>query len=271
VEPTRGTRPLVDPRRPVPLSASAVDAVTECPLKWLLVRRLGAGRGRSVASAFGSAVHAGAAALVAGTDLAGVVEEMRPMWGDLGFSTSWEGVAQWERAQRDLDRFLRWLSALPSGRREAEVPFSLRLDAGGTPVALRGNIDLLHATEPDRVRVVDIKTAADPASKAKAADSTQLGTYQLALAMDALPEWTGSAPDGGLLLYVDAERRGLPAEREQPALDDPRWLLDRIGAAAAIVATETIGPRPGDACRLCEAADACPAQGWAPWLDGRGL
>lgn len=79
-----------------------------------------------------------------------------------------------------------------NGSRHYEVPFSMHVDANGTPAIVRGTIDCLVRKSPSALTVVELKTG-----RPRARDRRQLDLYVRA----ALTLHPGTFVDG-ILLYL---------------------------------------------------------------------
>ncbi len=270
LEPTTGPEPLVGPDEPVPLSATAIDQLTDCPLRWFLQRRAQAETGPATAAAFGSVVHAIIAGVIRGeipATLAAMEEALDSVWAELPYGAAWESEQQHRRAQQSLARFADWLAGSQRTPVAGERGFDVELATDAGDVRLRGAIDLVDSGPAGGFRVVDFKTGATAPTQAQAQENTQLGVYQLALDLEE-----PTTLDGGALVYLSRTSRGVVVERTQRPLADRTSLLDTITSAAATVRTEAIVARACDGCRTCPFAPMCPVQAPGDWVDdGRGV
>lgn len=275
--PTSSTAPLVSTGKPVVLSASAVEAIATCPLRWFLDRRLHAGPAGATSAGYGSVVHAVIAGIIGGdiTEEQDAVERaLNSIWGELGYAATWESDVAKRRALADIQRFVVWRRSSARTIVAAESGFDFPLQVQGQSVRLRGSIDILDvsdaADQPD-VRVVDIKTGAQPPTKNATLTNVQLGTYQLAVQNGAVAGFdVNSVLVGGLLLYISKPVRDKPSERTQPALHDADWLLTQVADAATTITAEQVIATVNDSCRTCAFQDLCPAQTHVSWVDNEG-
>ncbi|MCB0915220.1 MAG: ATP-dependent helicase [Actinobacteria bacterium] len=289
---------LTPPDEPVRLSATAVEAVNRCPLRWFLARRVQAGRVRPARAAYGSLLHGAVAAVANGelpAEATAIAEAIRPVFDHLPFAADWERERAWSQAQGDIARFLQWYGELPGPVLGAEVPFDITSVAAAegdhsqdgdqpddaTPtIRLTGSIDLLVADQDGRVRVVDFKTGGVVPTAADMAHNVQLGVYQRAVGEGALEptnqpsEDTSSVsadvpgvpadPGGGSLVFLgQGTGKGgtAPAERHQAPLADGGWLDVELATAAETLTTERIVARVSSACDRCDFRGLCPAFG----------
>src|SRR5450759_5093719 len=82
---------------PLRLSGSAVSKVQECPLRWFLGSRVGAGGPASSAMGFGAVIHALADDVATGrcsSDIDAVMRRLDQVWGPLQFEAKWQSAQQ---------------------------------------------------------------------------------------------------------------------------------------------------------------------------------
>lgn len=266
--PTVSESPLVAADSQVPLSASAIEVLGKCSLRWMLSRKAEAKAGRSVALGYGSLVHAVAAAVIEGhvePTAAAMSEALATAFGELRFGAEWEAEHAWSRAQADLGRLATWFEVQPCLPLAAEVEFST---PAGADSLLRGSIDAVLSTGAG-YRVVDFKTGKNPISKEAALTDVQLAVYQFAVGSGGLELADPGPPDGATLVYLGkiATGRGAvgPDLRHQPALDDDSWLIEKVDTAAAIVRGEDIVATANDSCARCDVRALCPLQSQIDW------
>lgn len=259
---SRAPQPLVAVGEPVPLSATAVTAVGECPLRWFLDRRAAASERRDSRLGFGSILHAVVAGVIDGEvapDTAAMAAELEEVWDELPFEAGWQSDQDRQRAVEALDRFLAWRAQSITGRTETERRFGFQLGSPAGGVEMRGSIDLVAADSAGGGRVVDFKTGSTVASVADAETNVQLGVYQLALELDD-PDDLG--PAGGELVYLGVEGgkdSPLPKVRSQSTLVDPAPLREQIHRVEDVIRSEGIVALPGSTCRTCAFSRVCPA------------
>lgn len=268
-EPTVSDEPLAHPDAPVPLSASSIDDLGACALRWLLSRRAEASTGRTAAASYGSLIHAVAAAVIDGAvepDVAAMTEALSTVFGELRYSAEWEADLAWSRAQADLARLAAWFAVQRTlAEMAAEVAFDTPAGADST---LRGSIDAVVRTDAG-YRVVDFKTGKKPITAADAVTDVQLGVYQFAVASGGLGLADPGPPDGASLVYLGKSAAGKaavgPDQRHQPPLTDDAWLVERIDAAAATVRGEQIVAVDNDKCDRCDVRGLCPLKSQLDW------
>jgi superfamily I DNA/RNA helicase/RecB family exonuclease len=254
-EPLRGAGDLVT------LTPSTLQALNDCPLRWLAERH-GGTDGRNLRSAIGSVLHA----LIAEPDksepelLAGLARA----WEQLPFDAQWHAANELARHRAMVEAFVEWRAQsrgeLTEVGIEVDVDGTLgtpRDDGGG--IRLRGRVDRLERDGAGRLVIVDVKTGKTPVSKDDAQQHAQLAMYQLAVAEGLIP--AGHEPGGARLVYVGKTGAAGATVREQdpltPAARDEWRDLVRVAADA------TAGPRfiarRNDGCAHCPIRPFCPA------------
>ena len=250
---------------PLALSASAVNGLASCPLRWFLQREVSADSAPTIRMTFGNVIHA-LAEEVARTgvdDLDQLMKRLDTVWSELTFDAPWQSAVQREAARDALRAFLAWHSGRPD--REllgAEVAFEVTLDAGGEQVRLRGSLDRIERDADGRARVVDFKTSKTAVTKDETAAHPQLATYQVAVAAGALDELGMPRECGGaeLVMLRQVNAKGLPKVCAQEACADaenPEWALELLGEAARRLRAEQFTPRPSEECDMCDYRRCC--------------
>jgi superfamily I DNA/RNA helicase/RecB family exonuclease len=264
--------------QPLPLSASSITGIAECPLRWFLDHEAGGQSARGSALGFGSVVHALAHGVGQGTyepDVDALMLRVDQVWTQLAFEAVWQSESQRLQARAALGRFLLWQAKTAADGRVlvgTEVEFRTTVQVGEREVLLRGSMDRVELDVDGRVVVVDLKTGKNKPTKNEVADHPQLGLYQLAVrsgALGDLPQAAGHEPGGAELVHLRIEGKGgLPDMQSQPAPDagQPLAVEEQLAVAVARLVAEDFPPTPGDRCGRCAYRRACPAQ-----PDGRGV
>lgn len=242
--------PPRDAWRNEPLSASAIDTYTDCPLQLKLKREWRLPVPVSPQVEFGNAVHRVLLhhykALQQGrevpveTSVAMLVEELQ----DSVMPERQRKLYQEHGAER-LRAMLSSPQAQPLGEIvEVERPFEVQVCG----IALKGRTDRVDMLESKRVAVVDYKTGS-PWDQKKADDSLQLSVYAAALTMrgyvvDRIV--VHNLEDNTVVVTRPDEKRMTRAESV-------------ILAASSGIAAGRFEPSPGYHCRWCDYRKLCPA------------
>jgi RecB family exonuclease len=283
------------------ISASALERLVGCPLRFLLERVLrweepaGAVTVRELdALTFGATFHAvaerfyaahGAGFVARSRDLAHWKKVVREIADDelaalrASYPLVGRGVEEKERARliRDLETFLAYDWRLPLSRFVAvEAAFDgLALDAGTTRLHVRGYVDRIDV-EGDHALVRDLKTGKDHPRDGDEEGPTptrdiQLGLYGLVARKKAV-EW--GLPRKLQAAYVYArsgEERGFRSDHAALEKATREWL----SIAAGLLAAHAFPPTPsGDDCAFCPfvpvCGDAVRARAAAAVVDAEG-
>ena len=266
---TESETPLVAPDQPVALSATALESLGECSMRWFLQRRMHSDSARGASLAIGRLVHSAVQAVVEGrlpADEEAIMAALEVVWPGLPIAATWEAEAKLRDTREQVVRFLNWWREQPHGEYRAEAEFTYPVDGlEHGPVELRGLIDLVAPATEGAAHVVDFKTGTQVLSLADAETSLQLGTYQLAVREE------GEVPAGGTLVYLG---KGIgaggaqPTLRSQAPLTDETWIRDAIEDAAAALREERIVARANDSCRTCTMRPMCPVVAETDWIAG---
>jgi RecB family exonuclease len=264
-ERTDNPTPIVRPDLPVPLSASAVEALDACPLRWFLERPAAAQEQSTDKQGFGLVFHALAEEVATGAtpaDIDVLMDRLDRVWDRLPFEARWQSDQERRAARRALERFLVWHGQHRGGREfvAAEREFDTTLSVGGVEVRLHGYIDRVEVNAQGQVYLVDFKTAKTPKTPKEAEKSAQLAVYQLAAESAGIGETAGAE----LVYPRDEAESAEPTVRTQPPLreqEDPSWAPKLLAEVAGTVLKERFHAS-GDAavCQHCSLRRACPRQ-----------
>jgi RecB family exonuclease len=272
-----GLRPRTDneiPVRPVDaplhISASALGAILDCPMRWFLSREAAGESTRSSSLGFGSVIHALAEHMstddsVEASDLYALLDSV---WDRLDFESPWIADRERAEAEKVIDRFLKWHAGRPDRAFVAsEVPFSVEVDVGGGErAALSGRLDRVERDGDGRVVVVDFKTSRNAPPETSLGTNPQLGLYQLAVESGGLDDVCGAgARSGGAeLVQLRLDVAGSPKVQVQPpqAPDDEGYkpVEIQLASAAQVMRSERFVAQANDHCRMCDFASLCPAR-----------
>ncbi len=275
--------PVVPPEQPIPVSPSKVESVLASPLSWF-VSAAGGERTTDFARSLGTLVHQIAQDLpeASGSEY---VRELERRWPQLGIKDTWEGAADFKRAEGMVRKLAGYvLSMRQEGRslQDTEVDFSVDLGVhvrGEDRIArLRGQIDRLELDAEGRFVVVDLKTGRSAPAGADIARHPQLAAYQTAVASGALAdapsEEPGSTsdgspepaePGGAALVQLGTKTKGMVVQTQPAVGPEDTWARTMIEDAAGLMAAATFeaihDPRRsgygGSGCRLPEICPLC--------------
>ena len=248
----------------VTLTPSTLQALTDCPLRWLAERH-GGTNARDLRSTIGSVLHA----LIAqpGKTESQLLAELERAWEHLPFDAQWHSDNELARYGAMVQAFVEWRTQ--SRRELTEVGVEVDVDGvlgvrreDGGEVRLRGRVDRLERDAAGRLVIVDVKTGKTPVSKDDAQQHAQLAMYQLAVAEGMLsggPRRCGARRRASGLPGQD--RASGVVEREQDPLTPTareEW-RDLIRQAADATAGPQFVARRNDGCAHCPIRPSCPA------------
>jgi superfamily I DNA/RNA helicase/RecB family exonuclease len=254
-EPLRGAGDLVT------LTPSTLQALNDCPLRWLAERH-GGTDGRDLRSTIGTLLHA----LIAepGKSESELLTALERAWEHLPFDARWHAANELARHRAMVEAFVEWRAQsrgeLTEVGIEVDVDGTLgtpRDDGGG--IRLRGRVDRLERDGAGRLVIVDVKTGKTPVSKDDAQQHAQLAVYQLAVAEGLIP--AGDEPGGARLVYVGKPGATGATVREQDPLTTAardEW-RDLVRVAADATAGPQFIARRNDGCAHCPIRPFCPA------------
>jgi ATP-dependent exoDNAse (exonuclease V) beta subunit len=265
---TRAATPVRDIDAPVRLSASALGAILDCPLRWFLAREAAGESARSSSLGFGSVIHALADHMSRhdSADAPELLELLDSVWDQLDFESPWIAARERQEAERVIERFVAWHQGRGDRTHIAsEVPFAVDVAIGTDErVTLSGQVDRVERASDGTVVVVDFKTSKNAPTAISLNDNPQLGLYQLAVDSGALAGTCGDARSGGAeLVQLRIDAGGFPKVQVQPPQQqdaDGRTPVElQLVAAADVVRSERFAATANGYCRMCDFATMCPA------------
>ncbi|WDF32456.1 ATP-dependent DNA helicase [Arthrobacter agilis] len=286
--------PVVPAGQPVPVSPSKVESVLTSPLSWF-VSAAGGERTTDFARSLGTLVHQIAQDLPDATGHE-YVRELERRWPQLGIGDTWEGHADFRRAEGMVRKLAAYVLASRKDGRSllaTEVDFSIDLDVeidGAARVArLRGQIDRLELDEEGRFVVVDLKTGRSAPAVADIVRHPQLAAYQTAVAAGALAKdddqpddparsqppagpldpqndaatHDATRPGGAALVQLGTTSKGVAVQQQPPIGTDDAWAHAMIEDAAGLMAASTFETihdprRSGFGGSGCRLPEICP-------------
>ncbi len=277
---TRSAEPLRAADQPVPVSASLLDAVGECPARWFLEREAGGVSTAHQSVNLGEVLHALAERVTQGElepAVDGLMAHVEEVWDRLEFRTPWSKAREHDRVRAALARFVQWHAGNPREVLATEHPFSAVVDVpdpagvdGEIAVRLTGYADRLELDVEGQVVVVDLKTGRSKPSDKSVTQHVQLALYQYAVDAGAVDDLVGErapARAGGAELVqlgiLDDAESAVVQRQDAPPDDGPerQALRERIGAAARVLREESFPALAGPQCRDCSFVSICPVKG----------
>jgi superfamily I DNA/RNA helicase/RecB family exonuclease len=256
--------PLCGAEDVVTLTPSTLQALIDCPLRWLAERH-GGTNAHDLRSTIGSVLHA----LIAepGKSESQLLAGLERAWQHLPFDAQWHSDNELARHCAMIQAFIEWRTR--SRRELTEVGVEVNVDGvlgvrrgDGGEVRLRGRVDRLERDAAGRLVIVDVKTGKTPVSKDDAQQHAQLAMYQLAVTEGMLSaDPAGVEPGGARLIYPARTGASGVVEREQDPLTPTareEW-RSLIRQAADATAGPQFIARRNDGCTHCPIRPSCPA------------
>ena len=267
---TQATSPVCRADEPVPVSASMLKAIADCPARWFFSNKAG-GRVASLAQAnVGSLVHALAEHVALGDDaqrgldIDALMGRVDQVWPRLSFATPWSSARERDRVRLALERFLDWHQANPRQLIAAERKFTADVQlSSGEAIRIRGTIDRLEIDAQGALVVVDLKTGRRSISAKSVEADPQLALYQLAITDgDAVAEGAITGGAEIVQLGLDDSRPArlaaqLPLEKGSTLDQEFRGDLAQV---VQMIRDESFPATPGSVCDRCEFVAICPAK-----------
>jgi len=252
VAPWAAQQPSLEPNEKLRLSATAVEAYQDCPLKFKFSHFLKVPTGPQAALTFGNIMHqcvryyfelrrTGVPTFKA---IQGFFESA---WKDVGFEDAYQEQAYKKAGLEQLRAFVERHNALPAPGDEISMEEDFACEVGD--VTLEGRIDLVRPLQGDGAELIDYKTGR-PRSQKDADESLQLSVYAL-----AAREFLQLNPER-LTFYNLTSNEPVSSAR---TLQDLEKLKQEIRAVAERIRQKLFPAQPGFACRYCDYPLICPA------------
>jgi len=269
----------------VTLSASQVESLFSCPRRWYLARKAQAEGPVTARTRIGSVIHS----LVQdpGASLEDMIHGLEQAWDQMEFPAAWMTTTEMDEAVKALGRFDSYRRATGRTVLASEIGVDVELDSAG-PVRIQGRIDRIEQDSSGGIWIVDLKTGKNPPSPMEARANIQLGLYQLAVGMNAVPGMSADSCVGAELVYLRSEAAkgsSFPKVLTQAGLGDtphlekeprlpiltgeiaeevadqwqyPTWVHHRIALAAALIRQGTYPALSSKSCQFCSFRHGCP-------------
>jgi RecB family exonuclease len=262
----------------VALSATAIENIELCSLRWFLERKVGAISDSSTKMIFGNILHLIAAGLQNSeipTDLDFINTKIDQVWPELGYEASWESTRERQEARDASVRLLNWFIEHNENESLAETQLALTKsisDEFGNDyqVNITGFADRVEFTV-DGVMIYDFKTSKKIVKKSELAQNVQLalysylfenGNYKVGDEVRKLEE--GQFVQGAALIQLRNGTADLPEIQLLKAGDhddsSDRSIETRISEAAFVAANEIYETKYDEqTCKFCAVRTLCPA------------
>ncbi len=273
---SRSARPVRDPERPVPVSATVLESVAACPAQWFWRDEAGGVERAHQEANVGSLVHALAERVALGElttgpgDVDELMAQVDAVWDRLHFRTPWSKQREHARVRRALTRFLEWHYANERELVGVESRFSTVVQLpDGEEVELMGYADRVELDADGRVVVVDLKTSRNAPSHRSVESHRQLALYQYAVDSGALDAEVGKGEElvsgGAELVQLGSLDDGPVVVQPQPVMPEDgsarAAVREEVGVAARLLRDEVFPAAPGQTqCRDCAFVPICPAK-----------
>ena len=234
------------------LSASAIEAYDNCPMKYMFGHRLEPARRAHAHMTFGNVMHRTIREFVAEMRKRGKMplEEVLAIyereWSSAGFPDDYQEQEYRKAGREQLEAFHRSYSAAPADVLYQEKAFELPLEHN---VVITGRMDQVNRLEKNAVEIVDYKTGR-PKDEKKAAKDLQLSVYALAArdVFDLAPE--------RLVFYNLTSNEAVATTRDAKALAATK---QKIAEVADLIRAGEFSAKPGFSCGYCDFKPLCPA------------
>ncbi len=250
--------PAIRPGAKLRLSATAIEAYRDCPLKFKLTHYLQVPTGPQAMLTFGNIMHQCVRkyfdlrrkALPRFED---VQEVYLRSWRDAGFEDAYQEQAYKKAGLDQLREFVEAhnAKAIPAGDIQFEEHFALDLG----DVVLEGRIDQINPLGPSArggdhsVELIDYKTGR-PRTERDANRSLQLSVYALAARRQL------NLDPARLTFYHLANNQTVSTVRTEKDLEEA---VEEIREVAGKIRALLFEPTPGYVCKWCDFVPICPA------------
>ena len=237
---------------PLQLSASAIDAYSRCPMKYMFQHIWKIRGGPHAQTTFGNVMHTTIKEFVGEVRKRGRVplEEMLAIydreWSSAGFPDDYQEEEYRKAGREQLEAFHRTYSAAPADVLYQETTFELPLEHN---IVVTGRMDQVNRLGKNSIEIVDYKTGR-PRDAKKAADDLQLSIYAL-----AAREVLDLAP-ARLVFHNLVNNEAVETSRDSKALAAAK---QKIAEVADRIRAGDFPATPGFSCGYCDFKPLCPA------------
>jgi len=265
--------PLWSSQQQVPISASRLELIGKCPLRWAF-ESAGATAGGAAPQNLGILIHSIAEARPVGSKDE-YLADLDRRWTELELPDNWLSRRLRESAEEMIGRLAQFVADNPDYL-EVEQGFSAEIGRA----ELRGKVDRIDAVRnldgTTSALITDFKTSGNPISRAEQDTNPQLAAYQLAISsspsLQATLSRTAGAPvesAGARLVYLGGDTKGPTIRTQSPLTDEVSpatpgetsrlaWARDLVESAAQAISGHRFAARENDWCRHCPVSNSCP-------------
>lgn len=259
------------------LSATAIDGVEKCSLRWFLEHRVGAISDSGLNMVFGNILHLIAEGLhnqKFAPEISQVDEAIDRIWPDQAFAADWESRSERLEAHNASVRLVNWFIQHSSVEGLAETKLALATtvtdqDGNNFKVGITGYADRIEFSL-DGIKIYDFKTSRKVVEKKDLGKNIQLALYSYLLengeyVKDGQPQTLteDQKVNSAALVQLRNGTEDLPEIQEQQARSHDEnsevSLVERINKAALKIASDTFEANfEENNCRNCKVKPMCP-------------
>jgi superfamily I DNA/RNA helicase/RecB family exonuclease len=267
--PQSSEAPLREANLPIKISASKLQTLEDCSLRWFLDTDGGANLPRAEFMSVGSIVHALARAIAkeqVKPEFTEISTYLESIWPQIKFEADWISLKEKSNVETMIQTLINWHQA-DRGRVvvAVEKKFNLKvnLTEEADTVEIRGMIDRIEAAadDPTAVHIVDLKTSKKAPSAPKTLKDPQLAAYRMAVdegvLSDLLPE-SAKAVGAELVQLRDTAKGKAKVLNSAPV--EMSGINDLLKKAIKVIRDESVTATICSSCRICAYKKICPAQ-----------
>ena len=267
--PARSLAPIREPEKPVKISASQIQSIADCSLKWFFDNDGGAKLIKAQAMSVGSIVHALANAIVkneVAPEFAALTKYVEQVWPKIEFDADWIAKKEKSNTEEMLKVLLRWHNSDRHRQVKAveeKVDYLHTFEEQADSILVSGRIDRIEADsqDPSSLYLVDFKTSKKSPSGPEVENDPQLGAYRLAVDSGALnKKLNGEFTSKGAELVELRDTKKGEARVLPTAEVEKNGILEVLQKALKTIRDENITATKCNSCRFCSYKAICPAQ-----------
>jgi superfamily I DNA/RNA helicase/RecB family exonuclease len=267
--PQASDAPLRDKNLPIKVSASKLQSLEDCSLRWFLDTDGGASLPRAEFMSVGSIVHALAHAIAkeqVKPEFADISSYLETIWPQIKFEADWISLKEKSNVETMIQTLINWHTA-DRDRRVVAVEESFHLQVNiaeeNDTIEIRGMIDRIEAASDDAsaIHIVDLKTSKKAPSAPKTLTDPQLAAYRMAVDEGALGELLpkdAKAVGAELVQLRDTAKGKARVLNSAPV--EMSGINELLKKAIKVIRDESVTATICNSCRICAYKKICPAQ-----------